>query len=266
MSDTLVHTSCLNGVARIVLSRADKRNALSRELLRQLSEAVHKTAADPSARLLVLAADGPVFCAGMDLGEMQDAAGRPDARDVWQNDTQIYLDLVRTLYRLAVPTLAVVQGPVLAGGVGLVAACDLVVASEKASVALPEPKRGITAAIVLPLLLLRVGPAAAGWLLMSGESWSADTACRRGLFHDVVTPENLASRVDALIASILGGSPAALAITKRHLQACASEWLEWQLAAGMRLSAQARETSDAREGLAAFLEKRPPAWTPRGEL
>lgn len=249
------------GVVQITLDRPQKRNALSRDLIAQLTHAVARAAADPAARLVVLAAEGPVFCAGMDLTEMQDCAARPDAPQLWQDDTRAYRDLLVALVTIPVPTLAVVQGPAVAGGLGLVLACDLVLASDAATFALPEPQRGITAAIVAPLLTYRIGPGQAGYLLLSGRSLSAHDAFRIGLCHELSPADEIAGRCDDLIRSILRGAPSALALTKRHLLDTAGRHLPAALDAAMALSAKARETADAREGLAAFLEKRPPSWS-----
>jgi methylglutaconyl-CoA hydratase len=173
MSEPLTKLETTGGVARLTLCRPQKRNALTRGLLAELQAGVNAAAADETVRVLLLEAEGPVFCAGMDLGEMQDRAGRDDARELWQEDTLVYRRLVESLFRLPVPTIAVVQGPVLAGGVGLVLACDVVLAAESAFFALPEPKRGITAAVVTPLLTYRIGPGGAGYLLLSGRNVSA---------------------------------------------------------------------------------------------
>jgi methylglutaconyl-CoA hydratase len=273
MSEPLVRTTTSRGIARIVLNRPAKRNALSRDLLRQLRAAVDEAARDATVRLVILAAEGPAFCAGMDLGEMQSRAGRSDADAEWAEDTRIYRELLTAIFQLSVPTLAVVQGPALAGGLGLVLACDLgglglvlacdpVLASEAAVFALPEPKRGITAAVVLPLLLYRVGPAWSSNLLLSGESWPASLALRTGLCQEVVPADGLAARAESLAASILTGARSSLAVTKKHLQDCAAADLARQLDAGMKHSAEARAKPEAREGLAAFLEKRSPAWAP----
>lgn len=243
-----------------MLNRPSKRNALSRALLEQLRAAVDEAASDRSLRVLVLGAEGPVFCAGMDLGEMQSRAGRPDAEAEWSEDTRLYRDLLLALFELPVPTLAVVQGPALAGGLGLLLACDLVVASEAATFALPEPKRGITAAVVLPLLLHRVGASWSSHLLLSGEAWTSAKGQQAGLCHEVVAKDELETRAETLIQSILTGAPSSLAVTKKHFLDCAARDLRRQLEAGMKLSAEARGTADAREGLAAFLEKRAPGW------
>ena len=261
MSESLVKFDIDAGVARIVLNRPDKRNALTRGLIEQIARVVEKVRTDDSVRLLTLSAEGPVFCAGMDLGEMQQRAAHSDAGELWRQDTQVYRDLLVALFTLPLPTLASVQGPALAGGLGLVLACDLVLATERAVFSLPEPKRGITAAVVVPLLTYRIGAGKATYLLLSGNSVGADQAQRMGLCHEIVPEVRLADRLKEMTASILTGSPSALAMTKQHMIAIAGRSLINQLDAGMKVSAQARETSDAREGLAAFLEKRPPAWS-----
>lgn len=250
-------------VARLVLNRPDKRNALTRAFLQQLLSAVEDVQANDDVRVLLLAAEGTVFCAGMDLGEMEARANSPDAKAQWAEDTRIYREVIESIFRLPIPTLAVLQGPVLAGGVGLVMACDIVVAAEEAFFALPEPKRGITAAVVTPLLTYRIGPSAAAYLLLSGENVAGEDALRFGLSHFVVREDALQQRVDKLVRSILTGSQDALRISKSTLHDCTAELLSAQLTAAMRTSAEARETADAREGLAAFLEKRPPHWQPK---
>lgn len=251
-----------DGVARLTLNRAAKRNALTRELIEQTLAAVREIRDDEAVRLLVLTGDGPVFCAGMDLGEMQARASSDNASAEWEQDTVVYRDLLWELFTLPIPTLLVAQGPALAGGLGLLLACDIVLAAEEAYFSLPEPKRGITAAVVAPLLAYRIGPGQAGYLLLSGKSLSASDAHRIGLVHELAAGEELEQRARELSADILTGSPVALAQTKRHLLdgpgAAITAWLE----SGMQVSATARETDDAREGLAAFLEKREPAWFP----
>ena len=249
-----------DGVARITLSRVAKRNALTREMLAELKSRVDEAAAIPGLRLVVLAADGPVFCAGMDLAQMQETAARPDAAAMFQADSEIYRDVTAAIFSLKVPTLAVVQGPAVAGGLGLVLACDMVLASTAATFALPEPKRGIVAGLVTPLLVHRVGSSAASWTLLSGRSLDANDALRIGLCHAVVPPEQFEAESKSLIASILSGSPDALAATKEQLRTCSPIDVLAHLHRAPAISARARETADAREGLQAFLEKRLPNW------
>ena len=260
--ETFVKTEIKSGVGRITLCRAEKRNALKRDFIDQLNDAVNVFSQDESVRVVVIQAEGTVFCAGMDLGEMQERAKSETGKQEWRKDSEVYAKLLSGIYHLTVPTIAKLQGPVLAGGVGMVLACDFVVASNNAFMMLPEPVRGITAAMVTPFLVERVGVGAATHLLLGGERLKATHAARIGLVYSSVPPEELDSRVDQLIGSMLTGSPAALAITKRHLQKCGNERLDELLAMSIQVSAEARETDDAREGLAAFLEKRKPNWQP----
>lgn len=248
------------GIARLTLDRPEKRNALRREIIQALLDSVRRVAGDSSVRVLVLAANGEVFCAGMDLGQMQERAASSNATREYQLDSQVYCDLLTEIYELPVPTIAAVQGAVLAGGMGLVCACDIVIASEAAYFMLPEPMRGITASMVTPLLIHRIGPGPATWMLLSNEKVGAMGAHRIGLCHDVVAGRELDSRVDGLIRSILFGSRSAFTLTKKHIRDCLSADVVSLVRESIEVSATARETADAREGLAAFLEKRNPAW------
>lgn len=248
------------GIALITLSRPAKRNALSRQFLQELNDAIDTVQNEPRVRLLILDAEGPVFCAGMDLGEMQERANQPEASAEWREDARLYRVLLEKLFHLPVPTLAVVQGAAIAGGFGLVLACDIVLAEEEAVFSLPEPKRGITAAVVTPFLTFRTGPGVAGYLLLSGRSISAKEGRQWGLCHEIVPKNSLTEQTENLAASILTGSKSALAVTKANLLECAGATLSGWLEKGMTASAQARESEDAREGLAAFLEKRNPRW------
>lgn len=260
MSESLVAVERHDGVLAVKFNRPQKRNALTRQLIIDLAKVIDEAANDPSVRVLVLGAEGHVFCAGMDLGEMQERATSDLAEAEWQNDAEVYRHLVHSLIHTPFPTIASLQGPAVAGGVGLALACDLRIASESAFLALPEPQRGITAAMVTPLLILRAGPAAAHSLLLSGERCSAADAKTFGICHDVVPDDRFEDRVNELVQSVLTGSAEALKLTKAHLLHCLSGSLEDRLDESMQLSARARKTDDAREGLAAFLEKRPPSW------
>jgi len=258
---TLISKSIESGVATVTLCRSEKRNALSRELLRQLSAAVSEVLDDSGTRVLVLNAEGKVFCAGMDLAEMQARASSEDGQKEWMQDSQDYCDLLVALYTASVPTIAALQGPVLAGGVGMVLACDFVISVEEAFIALPEPQRGITAAMVTPLLVHRVGAGPAGHLLLSGRRQSAADAAKTGLVYQVVSAgSSLADSVKLLTESIMLGSPEALAITRRHLNDVGGNDLVTRIRQSIEVSATARASDDAREGLAAFLEKRKPNW------
>jgi methylglutaconyl-CoA hydratase len=261
--ENFVETSIEDGIGQVVLIRPDKRNALTREMILQLQSGFDRLAKDESLRLILFKAEGSVFCAGMDLEEMQDRAKSDDGQAEWQKDSEVYASCLKTIFEIEVPTIAVMQGPTLAGGVGMVLACDFILASSESFFMLPEPARGITAAIVTPFLNFRVAPGVANHLLLSGEPMNANRALEIGMVYDVVDPNDLHARVDKLVHAILTGSRSALAITKSHLRLCLSFSLEQQLSQSIRVSAAARETEDAREGLAAFIEKRQPAWNPK---
>ncbi len=250
------------GVAEMWLARPEKRNALTRQTLEELVRAIHVVGAEESVRVVVLRSTGTAFCAGMDLEEMQQRAAAPDRQAQWQRDSEVYCEALTLLYQLPVPTIAVVQGAAVAGGVGLVLACDLVLASQSAFFMLPEPMRGITAAIVTPLLVHRVGAGPASHLLLSGRRWTIDDAYRFGLCHQWVEETHLETTLRDWLQSIQSGSPEALALSKVHLRTMADARIPEKLQASVRKSAQARESADAREGLAAFLEKRQPRWQP----
>lgn len=259
LDDSRYHS---RGQLTLRLQRADRRNALTRQMLQDLLQALDTIEKLADVRVLVLQSSGAVFCAGMDLGEMQANANSPDKEQQWQTDSVLYAEVVARLFSLPFPTIAEVQGPVLAGGVGLVVACDFVVCSTTAFFALPEPVRGITAAIVTPFLVFRVGAGLAGQWLLSGQQVSAEQAQRSGLCHAVTEPENIAAQVEQLTTTILSGAPTALAITKRHWHQCANaSAVIRQAQASIQVSAEARQSPDAREGLTAFLEKRAPSWT-----
>jgi methylglutaconyl-CoA hydratase len=259
MTEPLILSTASDGVVRLTLNRADKRNALTREMLADLHAKLIEAAGMPALRCLVLAAAGPVFCSGMDLAQMQQASSGNAARQLAHADSQLYHNVLAAILEFPAPAIALVQGPVLAGGVGLVVACDLVLAADAATFALPEPKRGITASIVTPLLAHRVGVSAASWLLLSGAGIDSARAREVGLCHEVVAAAGLETACDRLILSILSCAPGALANSKRQILACHTKVID-QLKQAVLDSAQARQTPEAREGLAAFLEKRPPAW------
>jgi methylglutaconyl-CoA hydratase len=249
-----------NGVGRITLDRTERRNALTREMIVKLTDYVRTAAADEKVRVIALAANGTVFCAGMDLSEMQERAAAPDAADQWLKDSEVYRDLLKSLVDAPKPVLAAVQGPVLAGGVGIVLASDLVIATDATFFSLPEPQRGITAAMVTPLLVYRAGVGHASHLLLSGRQVSAESALAAGLCHSVTPIESFAATEDEWVQSILRGSPEALALTKKVLRDVGGKSLSEQLDVAATVSAFARKSADAREGLQAFLEKRKPNW------
>ena len=256
-----IEVDFVDGVGRLTLNRPAKRNALKRDFIVEIQAGIDQLKRHGNElRVFVLAANGSVFCAGMDLGEMQQRATAEDGPEEWNKDSEIYCDVLKSIFQWDVPTIAAVSGPALAGGVGLVLSCDLMVASDNVFFMLPEPMRGITAAMVTPLLIHRVGAGPATYMLLSGERVSAVDARNINLCHDVAAEDAFEDRVNSLVKSVLTGSRSALAITKQHINDCLDQQVVSQIGMSVSVSAKARQTQDAREGLAAFLEKRKPRW------
>lgn len=243
---------------RITLNRADKRNALSRALIDALMDAFTRARQDDAARCIVLAAMGPVFCAGMDLGELQGSLAVPlEATPVWDDALRL-ARLYDHIYTSPKPTIALVQGPAVAGGAGLVSVCDLALATPAARFGYPEVRRGLVAAMVMPHLLRHVGERLARYLLLTGELIDADTAQKLGFVNEVAPPDQIQPRLDAWIAALAEGGPEALARTKAFLQQFSRQSISIEDAA--KASAAPRLTRECQEGLRAFFDKKPAPW------
>jgi methylglutaconyl-CoA hydratase len=259
-SPMLLKISIHEHTATVILNRPEKRNALSRALLAELQQAFDDLHQERRVRAVILTASGTVFSAGMDLSEMHETNLSDRPQDQWQQDAEVYRDLLESMLRFPKPLIAAVNGPAVAGGAGMVLACDLAVAAESATFGLPEPTRGIVAGIVSPLLAFRAGAGQAGYLLLTAAAIPAAEALRRGLYHEVVSADHLWPRAAELAAQCARCAPEALQLTKRMLNETIGEQLFTQLSAGAAVSATARTTEAASEGLKAFLEKRPPKW------
>lgn len=245
--------------AVITLDRAEKRNALSRALIGELTAAFARARDDAKARAVVLAARGPVFCAGMDLAELQESIDTPaEASPVW-NDALTLAKLYDLIYTLPKPTVAAVAGPAVAGGAGLVTVCDLAVASQDARFGYPEVRRGLVAAMVMPHLLRHVGERMARYLLLTGELIDAPAALTAGLVNEVVGKDEALPRALALTKSLAAGGPSALAKTKDLLHTFSRQALSVEEAA--KGSAEPRLTDECQQGLRAFFAKQDPPWT-----
>jgi methylglutaconyl-CoA hydratase len=257
---SLIKTHVHGHTGTIILNRPEKRNALSRALLAGLMQAFDDLHQQRKVRAVVLAASGTAFCAGMDLAEMLGTSESPDAHAQWHNDAATYRDLLETMLRFPKPLIAAVNGPAMAGGAGLALACDMVLATDSASFGLPEPRRGLVAGIIAPLLAFRVGGGRAAYLLLSAQTISAAEAHRIGLYHEILSADHLWPRANELAGQCAACAPEALLLTKRMLNETIGEHLTTMLTAGAAISATARTTEAAAEGLRAFLEKREPQW------
>lgn len=244
----------------IQLNRPEKRNALSRELISQLDQAFGDLHMEKRVRAIILTGAGPAFCAGMDLAEMLSARDADDPQQQWYEDSVQYRNLLERMLLFPKPIIAAVNGPAVAGGAGLVLASDIVIAAHEATFGMPEPKRGIVAGIIAPLLAFRLGGGHAARLLLTAETIDAAEAHRIGLVHQLVKADLLWATGADLCKRIAESAPEALQLTKRILNETIGEQLTVLLNAGAAASATARTTEAAEEGLRAFAEKRPPKW------
>jgi methylglutaconyl-CoA hydratase len=248
------------GVATIALNRADKRNAISYELIHDLLAAfaeVQKSA----ALVLLLTGAGKAFCSGMDLGNLKALIGRTPEQNL--ADSKIMAQLFRTLYDFPKPTIAAVNGPAVAGGTGLATLCDFTLAAPEAKFGYTEVRIGFVPAIVSTFLLRQVGEKIARDLLLTGRLFDAEEARRIGLVNEIVPADQLLKRANELAAQLMENSPASLLHTKRLLSSAARAELDAQIDAAVRENAAIRSTEDFREGVTSFLEKRRPKWSSR---
>jgi methylglutaconyl-CoA hydratase len=178
-----------------------------------------------------------------------------------RTDAQRVAHLFRTLYELPIPTIATVHGPAIAGGTGLATICDFTLATPAAKFGYTEARIGFVPALVSAYLALQLGDKRSRDLLLTARIFDATEAHRLGLVNEIVAPDDLTQRAHALATSLIDNSPQALAATKRLLAAQNKAWLDAAIEAALDANAQARETADFREGVAAFLEKRKPTWT-----
>jgi len=255
MADSLLFESD-KGVVRLTLNRPEKRNALSRELLRQLAGALDTIAADPTARVVVLAANGPVFCSGHDLGEM---VGQTEHayHDLFTLCTRVMLGL----RRLSRPVIARVQGLATAAGCQLVASCDLAVAAEEATFATPGVQIGLFCTTPMVPLVQAIPAKAAMEMLLTGAPISAERAVELGLINHVVAVDELDAAVKSWTDTIVAMSPLVIRIGKKAFYDIQGldEAAAYDKAVPIMTENALRH--DAQEGITAFLSKRPPQWS-----
>jgi len=246
------------GVATITLNRPEKRNAISFELIDGLLRALDEVSRSEATVLIVTGA-GKAFCSGMDLDNLKALLGRSPKQNL--QDSQTMVQLFRSLYEFPKMTIAAVNGPAIAGGTGLALLCDFTLAVPEAKFGYTEVRIGFVPAIVSTFLLRQVGEKQARDLLLTGRIFGAEEAARMGLVSEVVPAENLMVRACQLAVLLMENSPASLRATKQLLTDHARAELDSQVEAAVRENAAIRTTSDFREGIASFLEKRKPVWT-----
>jgi methylglutaconyl-CoA hydratase len=246
------------GIATITLNRPEKRNAISYELIQDLLSAFAEVAKSP-ALVMILTGAGKAFCSGMDLENLKALIGRTPEQSL--EDSKIMAQLFRTLYDFPKPTISAVNGAAVAGGTGLATLCDFTLAVPEAKFGYTEVRIGFVPAIVSTFLLRQVGEKVARDLLLTGRLFDAAEAQRIGLVSEVVPADALMTRARELAAQLMENSTASLLYTKRLLSAAARAEMDTQIDAAVRENAAIRSTSDFREGISSFLEKRKPKWS-----
>ena len=248
-------------VATIWMNRPDLHNAFDEILIAELTAACVALDEDSDVRVVVLAGRGKSFSAGADLNWMRRAAN--NGLDDNLNDARALARMLRTLSGMEKPTIARVQGAALGGGMGLASACDIAVASTKAVFATSEVRFGIIPSAISPYVLRAIGARQAARYFQSAERIAADRAREIGLVHDTVEPDALDAKVQEIVTALLQGGPLAQAAAKDLIRAVDGQSINDNLVeeTAHRI-AHLRATPEAREGITAFLDKRPASWLP----
>ena len=240
-------------IRTIVLNRPERRNALTLDLLNELSAAVKVASDQPEERVLILRGAGAAFCTGLDLRE---AADHTKAHAT----AEMVARTLVTLSQTRLITIAAVHGAAVAGGAGIMSACDFVVAAERTKIGYPEVRRGLVAGLVMTFLRRQVGERNMRELLLGSELIDAERAKEIGLVNRVVAKDDLMNEAQKFAQSVLQGAPGALAGTKRLIEELWSSSVKEDVDLALKYHMQARESEEAREGIAAFNEKRKPKW------
>ena len=240
-------------ITLLTLNRPERRNALTIESMSELIAAIEAAGADPIQRILILRGAGKAFCTGLDL---QEAA---------QNDPHATAEMVAgTLLALAetrLVTIATVHGAAVAGGAGIMSACDFAIAAEQTKIGYPEVRRGLVAGLVMTFLRRQLRERDLRELLLASELIDADRAREIGLVNRVVPASELEGEAQKIIASVLQGAPGAINNSKRLMEELWSTSVREDIEIALRHHMEARESAEAKEGIAAFNEKRAPTWT-----
>jgi methylglutaconyl-CoA hydratase len=236
----------------LTLNRPERRNALTIELMADLVTAVENTAADPAQRILILRGSGKAFCTGLDLQE----AAVKDPNDTAEAAAHLFLTLAET--RLV--TMAIVHGAAVAGGAGIMSACDFVVAAERTKIGYPEVRRGLVAGLVMTFLRRQLRERDLREVLLASELFEAERAREIGLVNRVVASSELDNEAQKFAASVLQGAPGAISNSKRLMEELWSTTVRQDIERALRHHMEARESPEAKEGVAAYNEKRLPNW------
>jgi len=249
-----------DGIARVTLDRPEVRNAFDDALISRLTEAFLDVENDKGIRALVLAGNGPAFCAGADLNWMKRMAGYGYRENL--ADARALADMLATLDRMPKPTIARVHGPAFAGGTGLVAACDIAIGSAGAKFCFSEAKLGLSPATISPHVIRAIGERAARRYFLTAEVFDAQEALRIGMLS--ILTDRLDETIDELLKHLLAGGPEALGKIKDLVRTVSNQALDDGLVAETaKRIAEIRVSPEGKEGIASFLEKRKPAWSSR---
>ncbi|HVA94474.1 MAG TPA: enoyl-CoA hydratase-related protein [Candidatus Dormibacteraeota bacterium] len=245
-------------IATITLNRPEKRNAISTQMIAELFSAFDHVETN-SARVLLVTGAGKAFCAGMDLDELKSIAAQSPVEHL--EDARRIARLYRRIWSFPKPTIAAVNGPAIAGGCGIATLCDFTISVPEATFGYPEVRIGFLPAVVSVFLTRQVGEKHARDLLLTGRIVGASEAQRLGLITKTAPAGDLMNAARVLADSLLGSSPASLRQAKKLLCDRAAPEIDRELELATAEGARIRSTADFREGLASFLEKRPPRWT-----
>ena len=241
-------------ISVLTLNRPDRRNSLTLELLTELCAAINAASEQPEQRVLILRGAGAAFCTGLDLKAAADHTKAHATAEMVAN-TLITVSQTRLI------TIAAVHGAAVAGGAGIMSACDFVVAAERTKIGYPEVRRGLVAGLVMTFLRRQVRERNLRELLFSGELIDAVRAKEIGLVNRVVAADDVMNEAKKFAASVLQGAPGALSQTKRLVEELSWHSVKGDIEVALKYHMQARESDEAREGIAAFNEKRQPNWT-----
>jgi methylglutaconyl-CoA hydratase len=258
---TTIEVSVRNAIGIIGLNRPDVHNAFDEVLIRELTAALEALGADDAVRAVILAGNGPSFCAGADLNWMKKMAAYSHAENV--ADAEGLARMLQTLHTLEKPTIARVHGAAYGGGVGLIACCDIAIGAVESTFALSEAKLGLIPATISPYVIEAIGARQAGRYFLTAERFEAAEAFRIGLLHDIVPIAQLDDRVNETLGPLLLVGPHAQRECKALIRAVAHRPLDAKVIADtVQRIARVRASPEGKEGVAAFLGKRPAAWVP----
>jgi len=250
-------------VARVTLARPEVRNAFDDALIGELTRAFGVCAAEPAARVVVLAGEGPSFCAGADIHWMRQAGTY--TREENERDAERMARMLRAIDACPKPVVALAHGAAIGGGVGLVAAADIAIAAEGTVFSLAEVKLGILPAVISPYALRAIGARNARNLFLTGERFDAREALRVGLVHQVVPAEELEAAGRRKVDALLSSGPEAVGAAKALIEKVTGLTPDEAMPMTVRAISERRASAEAREGLSAFLEKRRPSWSQAAE-